>query len=664
MKKDKSPEQLRAQIDVLKEQLENYRVLIDNTPDLLYRTDLEGRITFVSSAVEKLSGYTVKEALGMKMAEEVYLHPEERQHFLELLSKNGRVTNFIAQLKRKDGSTWWASTNAHFYCNHDGQRHGVEGITRDVSELKNAEKALQRSEELFRLAFTTSPDAINLNRASDGVYIDINEGFSQIMGFTRQETIGKSSLALNIWRNPEDRQRLLDDLYQYGYVANMEADFVAKDGRIITGLMSARLIEVEGEKVILSISRDITAPKMLERQLQQAQKFEALGTLAGGIAHDFNNLLMGIQGRASLLDIDLHRNSPLKEHVHAIEEHVQSATALTKQLLGIARRGKYEICTVDLNELIGKTAAMFARTRKELQIVTKFAAVPMTAEVDQYQIEQVVLNILVNAWQAMPDGGKIFLETTALDPTSSFRELHQLEYRKKYNKIAITDTGIGMDEHTRERAFDPFFTTKEVGRGTGLGLASALGIIKNHNGTITIDSAAGSGTTISIFLPSSVKTLTDTAPAHDPMTIGSETILLVDDEPMIIEVGKAMLIALGYKVLVARDGQQAIDIFSRQPDSVDLVILDLIMPGMDGRKTFEAMRSIQNSTPVILSSGYSMDGQVAEILEKGCNGFIQKPFKLTELSQKIRQIMETCRNSAREQNAPSDEQQRPRSTLS
>ena len=253
-------------------------------------TDLNGDVTYVSPSLDKLSGHTKEEAIGKNMAETVYRFPEEREIFLEKLRENGQVTNFQAHLKRKDGSFWWASTNAHFIKDDEGNVIGVEGITRDITELKTAEEALRKSEERFRLIFRTSPDSISLNRLSDGVYIDINEGFTKNMGYTREDVIGKSSLALNIWKNPNDRQYVVKALSDKGYVENLEAEFVAKDGKSNIGLMSARILKIDEEDIILSITRDITEHKKLEQQLQQANKLQALGTLAGGIAHNFNNL--------------------------------------------------------------------------------------------------------------------------------------------------------------------------------------------------------------------------------------------------------------------------------------------------------------------------------------------------------------------------------------
>ncbi|MCG6894942.1 MAG: response regulator, partial [Desulfobacteraceae bacterium] len=285
------------------------------------------------------------------------------------------------------------------------------------------------------------------------------------------------------------------------------------------------------------------------------------------------------------------------------------------------------------------SAAMFGRTRKEIRIHTQKRQEPVVAEVDKKQIEQVLLNLFVNAWQAMPDGGDLFIEATVLrlDPVAS--EPYPIE-AGVYVVISVTDTGFGMDESIRQRIFDPFFTTKEKGRGTGLGLASAYGIVKNHGGMITVHSEVGIGSTFSVYLPASKRQAQEKTIPDGELFSGSETILLVDDEEMIIDVAKGMLEKLGYRVVTAGGGEQAIEAVLRIGNEIDLVLLDLVMPGMDGGKVFDRIRSIQPQLPIVLSSGYAMDGQATEIMEKGCNGFLQKPFNLPELSRKIREILD------------------------
>lgn len=379
--------------------------------------------------------------------------------------------------------------------------------------------------------------------------------------------------------------------------------------------------------------------KKLLQRFYENQKLEAIGTLAGGIAHDFNNLLMGIQGRTSLMALNLDSSDPDLEHIQAIEEHVRSATSLTAQLLGTARGGKYDPKPTDLNELVTNSSTIFKRTRKEIQIHTNMSQSPVVAEVDRQQIEQVLLNMYVNAWQAMPGGGELRMESSIVTLDDSYCEpYHALPGR--YAKISVTDTGVGMDESTRQRVFDPFFTTKAKGRGTGLGMASTYGIIKNHNGFITIYSKLGHGTTFNIYLPVSDKDPYHRSPVEPTMIRGSETILLVDDQKLILEVGQALLEKLGYTVIVAKGGEQAVEYMKKKGKGVDLVLLDMVMPGMDGGMTFDQLRELYPSLPIILSSGYSIEGQAAQIIGRGCNGFLQKPFNLSELSQKIREILD------------------------
>ncbi|MBE0585223.1 MAG: response regulator [Desulfofustis sp.] len=393
--------------------------------------------------------------------------------------------------------------------------------------------------------------------------------------------------------------------------------------------------------------RDITVAKRLEGQLYHAQKMQAVGTLAGGIAHDFNNLLMGIQGRTSLMAVDMSPNDPHNEHLRAIEEYIRSATNLTGQLLGAARGGKYNPRPTDLNDLVKKSSTMFGRARKEIRIKTLLSGIPVVADIDREQIEQVLLNMYVNSWQAMPKGGELWIGTSIEKLDYLFCEPHQI-VPGNYTKISITDSGIGMDDATLQQVFDPFFTTKAKSRGTGLGLASAYGIVKNHSGFITAFSEVGNGSTFTIYLPVSNGLPDEKIAVEADIAKGSETILLVDDEKMIIDVGRALLTELGYRVLIAESGKQALEIIASGKETVDLVILDLIMPGMDGGTTFEALREVRPLLPVILSSGYAVDGLASEILHKGCNGFLQKPFTLSELSQKIRNVFQ-ARDSAEEQ---------------
>lgn len=394
----------------------------------------------------------------------------------------------------------------------------------------------------------------------------------------------------------------------------------------------------DGRIVHLRISTDITSIKQIEAQLNQAQKMESIGRLAGGVAHDFNNLLMGIQGRASLLEADFgNTNKALLEHTQAIEEYIDSAAKLTSQLLGFARGGKYNVQPLNINALLNDTAAMFGRTHKEIQIEINLNNPAPIISVDRSQLEQVLLNIFINAWHAMPKGGMLLLSTEIITLDNEFCKTHQLS-AGPYAQVCITDTGIGMTAETLEKIFDPFYTTKETGRGTGLGLASAYGIIKNHSGLLSATSTLNKGSTFNILLPLSDKEIMPEEKTEKPKVInGKETILLIDDEEFIITIGEALLTQRGYKVLTAKSGKQALKLIEEdQPETIDLVLMDMIMPGMTGEELFNTIHSLRPQLPVILSSGYSRDEKIDKIISNGCNGFIKKPYTMANLSQKIR----------------------------
>ncbi len=380
--------------------------------------------------------------------------------------------------------------------------------------------------------------------------------------------------------------------------------------------------------------------RSLEAQLYNAQKMEAIGTLAGGIAHDFNNLLMAIQGHTSLMLMDTHPGHEHFDRLEGIGEAVQRGSDLTKQLLGFARGGKYEVKSTDLNQVVEKSSHMFARTGKEIRIHRKYQQNIHMVEVDRGQIEQVLLNLYVNAWQAMPGGGDLYIETRNVLLDEAYTGSFGVR-AGKFVKISVTDTGVGMDEVTRKRIFEPFFTTKEMGRGTGLGLASAYGIIKNHGGIIDVQSQAGAGTTFDIYLPASGKKVSEEekkAPAG--ILKGKGTVLLVDDEEMILDVGEDILRSTGYEVRCAGSGREALAIYREYGNEIDLVILDMIMPDMHGGEVYDRIKELDPNARVLLLSGYSINGQASKILARGCDGFIQKPFGVADLSAKIKKILD------------------------
>jgi two-component system, cell cycle sensor histidine kinase and response regulator CckA len=629
------------------------------------------KFTVWNERMTEITGYTLEEINRLGWYQTVYPDSELRIKATERMQRMRQRNDLHAEeweITRADGSKRVLHISTSVVESGDGLVH-VLALMQDITERKQADEALIENRRRLADVIDFLPDA-TLAIDNEKRVIIWNKEIEKMTGVPAADMIGKGDYAYTVPFYGEARPQLMDLIFNDNDKAMARYTNIVRDGdSFIAEAFCNALYSNKGAWVYLKTSplhdqfgkiigaiesiRDITEHKRaedekvkLEIQLQQVQKFEAIGTLAGGVAHDFNNLLMGIQGRVSLLSFDLEASHPHLEHIQAIEEYIRSATNLTKQLLGFARGGKYEVKPIDLNELVLESSAMFGRTKKEIRIHTKCQALPLVVQADRGQIEQVLLNMYINAWQAMPpDGGELYLETKISTLDEAYCKPHQAE-PGRYVRVSITDTGSGMDEATRQRVFDPFFTTKGKKRGTGLGLASAYGIIKNHGGFITVYSEIGRGTTFNIYLPLSDKEAHREVSLDGGIIKGSATILLVDDEEMIIEVGQAMLERLGYRVVVCRGGLETVNVITDIGKEIDLVILDMIMPGMDGGATFDRIREIQPEIPVILSSGYAINGDADKIMRRGCNGFIQKPYNISELSQKIRKVLDESKGSS------------------
>jgi len=503
--------------------------------------------------------------------------------------------------------------------------------TSDITERKQAEfqkeaalEALSESEEFLRetqaiakiRGYKTNPETDFL-QWTEGVFrmveapMDYQPGLTEGLKYYVPEYIPLiRDLVMNTLSNNEPFVK--------------EVEVITSSGkRLWVELRGLATVNDGPNKCVIGTLQDISARKqaeeekrILEERLQQADKMEAIGTLAGGIAHDFNNLLMGIQGNVSLSLMNLNSANPNYERLKRIEQYIQSESDLTRQLLGFARGGRYEVKPSDINEIIEKTSSMFGRTKKEISIHRKPGEGLWNVEVDRGQMEQVFLNLYVNAWQAMPGGGNIYLQTDNVLLNGQQALFFSIK-PGKYVKIAITDTGTGMDEKTKEKIFEPFFITKGMGRGTGLGLAKVYGIIKGHQGMINVYSEPGHGTTFTIYLPSSEKELSKENTLAGEVIKGTQTILLVDDEKMILEVNKELLEYMGYIVHAVGSDQVAIAVYMEKKDKIDLVILDMIMPGISGGDTLDRLREINPNIKVLLSSGYSLNGKAQTILDRG-----------------------------------------------
>ncbi len=644
--------ELKSTRDALKTSERLYRSLFDGVPVGLYRADADGRIIEANAALVNMLKYPDKKTFLSYGAKYLFLNLTDDEKWKP---SNGDADGgaFETRMPCYDGSPVWVEIRSSAVLDASGGVAYIEGSLNEITARKTAEAALEKSradfeklyeeakraEELYRSLLHSSADAIVIYDLRGRVKY-LSPVFTKLFGWTFEELKGRripfvpdseQAASYEIIRNVVDKGELC-----HGF----ETRRYTKDGRLVDiSISGSRFEDHEGNPAgMLVILRDISERKRMEEQLLIVQRMESIATLAGGVAHDFNNLMMGIMGNVSLALNAAAPDSVIHKKLNNIEKLVKSGSRLTGQLLGYARKGKYEIKTVDLNAVLQETVETFGRTRKEITVHFDTCPEKALTRADQTQIEQVLFNLYINAADAMPGGGDIWLRTGHV----THREMRNEQYAPapgRYVMLEVTDTGAGMDPETRKRIFDPFFTTKKMGRGTGLGLASVYGIVKSHNGYIDVASDAGKGATFRIYLPASEDPAAARPEAPAPVRSGKGTVMLVDDEEMILETCAEMIEKMGYEVMPAGSGEKALDMLTANGAGVDLVILDLVMPGMGGEKCFHEMKKRKPDLKVLLSSGYSMEGQTADIMAQGCDGFIQKPYTMASLSEKINEVL-------------------------
>jgi len=624
--------------DALRESEKQLLIFIENTPAAVAVCDLQMRYLAHSSRWIKDYHLQEKNLIGKCHYDIFQTIPDKWKKQHQRCFAGEIIDNEEESFTRADGSVDWVRRKVYPWRKGTGEIGGLIMFTEVITDRKMAELALIESEEKYRKLVENATDAIFI--AQDETIKFPNPKTLEYLGYKENEL---QNIPFVQFVHPDDRKQVIDmHRRRLSGEENLPPSYsfrvINRHGREYVVDLTAIKIHWEGRLATLNFVRDITEQKKMEASLQQAHKLEAIGTLAGGIAHDFNNILLGIQGCNTLMMMGTDASHPHVHHLKSIEEYVRRATDLTRQILGFARGGKYEVKSTDISTIVKHSAKMFARTKKEILVNQTHPHDVWPVEVDRAQFEQVMLNLYVNAWQAMPEGGHLYLQTENVTLKRSFVEPYGVK-PGRYVKVTVRDTGCGMDEGVRKRIFDPFFTTKQVGRGTGLGLASAYGIIRNHGGIIKASSAVGRGATFDIYLPASQEPAVEVSRKSQRIEVGEGTILLVDDEQLVIDVGQQVIEKLGYKAITANGGQEAIDLYGRCKENVDLVILDMVMPGMSGGETYKRLKQLDPAVKVLLCSGYSINGQANEILSRGCNGFIQKPFYMDELSQKIRSIL-------------------------
>ncbi|HEV2706262.1 MAG TPA: PAS domain S-box protein [Pyrinomonadaceae bacterium] len=615
-----------------------YRSVVEQTGESIFICDPQTkRLLKSNAAFQRLVGYDREEILKLTV-HDFLLEPEEviKQKTEETLTTR-RPFTVERRYRRKDGSVVDVEHTVSVIT-YDG-KDAFCCNARDISERKRIEEAIRKSEE-YRNLFKHANDAIMIYEPTNEIILDVNDKACETYGIARDAFIGRRLREISM-DNQQGEQHVAASLSQGAYQEFETVHFKA-DGTPIDFLVNSSIIEYQGSPAVLSINRKITERKKLEEQLRQSQKMESIGTLAGGVAHDFNNLLTIISGNIQLASRGLESDAAQARRLAGAAKAADKAATLTNQLLAFSRRQQLERRTINLNETITDMMKMLGRLIGE-NIAVQVEAAPDLSPVfvDTGQIEQVIMNLALNARDAMPNGGRLLIETHEVTLDENYCSLHAFDSPGRYVRLMVSDTGCGMNSETLARAFEPFFTTKEVGRGTGLGLSMVYGIIKQHEGLVEVYSEPGHGTTFKIYLPvSNVIARDEDSKTKLLLPTGTETILIAEDEAGLRELTQDVLEGLGYKVILAEDGEAALELYRAHYDEVDLIILDIVMPRIGGPAAYEQMRSLKDDVPVIFMTGYSEEMAHNMFIEETGAALIQKPYSIEILGQKVREALD------------------------
>jgi len=627
---------------------ERFRTLSENASDMIYRMALpEGRYEYVSPASTTLLGYTPKEFYANPLLIRSILHPDWQDYFREQwahLLAGDPPPFYEYQIVHRSGEVRWMNQRNMLIRNEQDAPIAIEGIVSDVTERKLAEQALRESEEKFRTLFTESKDVFYIS-TPEGRFLDINPAGVALFGYKTQEELLAIDIGRDLYVNQGERRRFVDLVDREGYARDYAVHMKRKSGEVLSVLITSTAVRDKNGRVMAfrGIIRDVTDQIKLEQQLLQSQKMEAVGQLAGGIAHDFNNILTAIIGYAGLLRKKLPNDDPGKMFAEHIIASAERAAGLTHSLLAFSRKQIINLRSMDLNAVVGRVQKLLLRLiGEDIECRMELSAGPLMVTADSLQIEQVLMNLATNARDAMRSGGLFTLATGYAELDQEFVANHPGAKTGQYAWLTAADTGEGIDEKDLNRIFEPFFTTKEVGKGTGLGLAMVYGIIRQHDGFVTVASTPGQGTTFTLYLPlqqaAAIEDQPDPQISRTPR--GTEIVLVAEDDELVRATTMATLADFGYSVLAASDGEEAIRVFREHAGEIDLIILDVIMPRKNGREVYVAARALRPDVKALFVSGYTADIiHQRGIIEEGQH-FIQKPHSIGELLSKVREILD------------------------
>jgi PAS domain S-box-containing protein len=629
--------------EALRQSEEKHRALIETTDTGYLILDAQGRVIDANKEYIRLTGYdALEEILGRGVVEWTAPHDLERNAAeVKRCVEQGYVRNLEIDYVNRSGQITPIEINATVLGSGDSAR--ILSLCRDITERKRAEELLRQSEEKYRTLFEESKDVVFIS-TPEGRFFDINPAGVELFGYSSKEELLQIDIARDLYFNPLDRNFKLKALIENGFIKDFALEFKRKDGQKITVLETSTVLHDEKGDIVAyrGIIRDVTEQKLLEQQLLQAQKMEAIGQLSGGIAHDFNNILTAIIGYGNLLQMKMNENDPLRHNVNQILASSERAAGLVRRLLAFSRKQIIDLKPVHLNEIVKKVEKLLLSViGEDIDFQTILTDEDLTIMADSGQIEHVLMNLATNARDAMPEGGLLTIETDLVEMDNEYLKIHGYGKPGMYAFITVTDTGEGMDEKTREKIFEPFFTTKEVGKGTGLGLAMAYGIVKQHNGYINVYSELGKGTTFKIYLPVIKAGVEEAKPAADASPKrGTEVVLVAEDEPDVRKLTKTVLEEFGYTVIEAVNGEDAINKFMENRDKIQLLLLDVIMPKKNGKEVYEEIKKIKPDMKALFISGYTSNFiHKKGILEEGIN-FVLKPISPTKLLKKMREILD------------------------
>jgi PAS domain S-box-containing protein len=641
----------RRATQALQESEKRFRVLFEQAPEPFYINKMDGTLVDGNKAAEKMLGYKREELIGTKFLEIGILSEQDVPKALNLMKQNQKgdptgPDEFT--LYRKDGVPVFTEIST-IPVDIKGEEF-VLGIARDMTDHRQAQEALRLSEEKFSKAFQTSPVWVSISTVKDDKYLEVNDAFTIITGFTKEETIGRTSFDLNFWSGSQkDRARAIIIFRKQGYVRNFEIKMRFKDGQIHDLLWSADSFESEGEDCLINVFVDITDLKKLQEenlqlvaQLQHTQKMEAIGTLAGGIAHDFNNILGAILGYAQLAMIDLPENNINRQYIAQILTASERAKGLVRQILDFSRQSKPEKIPVDIGIIVKEALKLLrASLPANIEIRNNVKSNQGSVMADQTQIHQIMMNLCTNALHAMgKNGGFLEVILVPVEPNTDEAAAYNDLKPGRYLKLTVTDSGCGMDSATIARIFEPYFTTKEIGEGTGLGLSMVHGIVQNHDGKIKVYSEPGAGTSFHILLPCIEVQANKETKTFEPLPVGTENVLFVDDEKVLVDIGEQMLKKLGYKVTGRTSPYEALEAFRANPDKFDLVITDMSMPRMSGEILAKDILKIRSDMPVIICTGFSNMFTPENASSMGIKEFLMKPITMHDLSKSIHNVLD------------------------